>query len=145
MPAGTPGQIVRACLERLRLPGSPDRERLAHLMALREQHGFASFGAGLALPHARAPILLPVDAALVAWFRLDHPAPFFAAGFPLAALCLVVAPTLRAHLDLVSRLGQLVRNPAVAEMLQEAPPAEVPERLRRVESEAVALMPAAAD
>ena len=89
-------------------------ERLA-----RETLGSTGVGDGIAIPHVRNPVVLHVRPAVTLCF-LEHPVDFGALdGIPARALFLLVSPTTRAHLHLLSRLGAALHDAELKRLVRE--------------------------
>ena len=120
------GAIVRS----LALPSNTDRESLAQLLLAREALGSTAIGEGIAIPHVRRPILLNNSRPAISLCFLEKPVDFGAFdGQPVFAIFLLISPTARMHLHLLSRLSfalhdaqlkaALVRRAARGEILAE--------------------------
>jgi len=102
---------LRSVVEHLRLPEEVDRAFLLEMLLVREALESTGIGEGIAIPHARAPIVLHVDKPLVSLCFLEQPIDFGALdGQPVHALFTLISPTVRAHLHLLSRLSFALRN-----------------------------------
>ncbi len=96
------GAIVRS----LALPSNTDRESLAQLLLAREALGSTAIGEGIAIPHVRRPILLNSSSPAISLCFLEKPVDFGAFdGQPVFAIFLLISPTARMHLHLLSRLS----------------------------------------
>lgn len=113
-----PAATVREVMEKIvaKLPGAtpPVRQLLAQRLRLPEGISWAAVGGGLALPHLRTPVALGRDAGTLAILilrdalMLDEPAPD---AVPITRLLFFVAPSPRAHLELLGLLsGSLLRG-----------------------------------
>ncbi|HUC86155.1 MAG TPA: PTS sugar transporter subunit IIA [Candidatus Acidoferrales bacterium] len=99
-----------------KLPGAtpPVRKLLAQRLRLPEGVSWAAVGGGLALPHLRTPVALGRDAGIFAVvllrdaLALKEPVPD---DVPVTRLLFFVAPSPRAHLELLGQLSSaLVRG-----------------------------------
>jgi len=107
-----PAATVRDVLEKIvvRLPGAtpPVRQLLSQRLRLSEGISWAAVGGGLALPHLRTPVALGRDAGTFAILilrdalTLNEPVPD---QVPITRLLFFVAPSPRAHLELLSLLS----------------------------------------
>jgi len=108
---------VREVFERIvaRLPGAtpPVRQLLAQRLRQADGVSWAAVGGGLALPHLRTPVALGRDAGTFAILilsdalKLNEPVPD---SIPITRLLFFVAPSPRAHLELLGQLsGALIR------------------------------------
>ena len=131
---------LRALLQVLNLPPDVDRGFLLNHLIAREALASTGIGEGLAIPHVRNPIVLPVDEVVIALGFLEHPVDFGALdGKPVYALFLLVSPTIRMHLRSLSRLAfMLSREEVKATLSRQAPRDEILAAIRQVEQELVA-------
>ncbi|MEW6237628.1 MAG: PTS sugar transporter subunit IIA [Candidatus Omnitrophota bacterium] len=107
----TKRDVLRAVTERMPLPESVDREFLFEMIWSREQLGSTGFGKGIAIPHARRPIMLDAERSSMTVAFLKKPVDFHAAdGQPVSVLFLLVTSTIRLHLHLLARLGNALND-----------------------------------
>ena len=103
---------LRAVVEVLHLPQEVDRDYLLRVLLAREALGSTGVGSGIAIPHVRNPIVLHVPRASIALCFLENPIEFGAIdGQPVHTLFILVSPTVRAHLHMLSRLAYALRAP----------------------------------
>ena len=103
--------VLRSVVEDLRLPEEVDRKFLLEMLLAREALESTGIGEGIAIPHARTPIVLHVAKALVTLSFLEQPVDFGALdGQPVHALFTVISPTVKAHLHLLSRIAFALRD-----------------------------------
>jgi nitrogen PTS system EIIA component len=103
--------VLRSVVELLRLPDHVDREFLFQVLLARESLGSTGIGDGIAIPHARNPIVLNVDRPTITLCFLEDPVDFGALdGQPVTILFTLINPTVRAHLHLLSRLAFMLNN-----------------------------------
>lgn len=84
----------------------------------------APVGSGFALPHPRTRISLGREAGTVALILLRDPLPLAEAAVddvPITRLFFFLAPTPRAHLELLARLGRLLSSGAVQDLIRANP------------------------
>ena len=123
---GLPGEDAPAVLTAAvdRLPVAPEhRPTLLSRLLDREQLSSTGLGRGVALPHPRSPVPEAAPEPLVATFLLEHPVDFHAA--PVQTLFLVAAPTVKAHLHLMSHLAYCLRDEDFMTLLQTRPDRDV--------------------
>ena len=106
------------------LPGAtpPVREMLAQRMHAPDGITWAPVGGGLALPHLRTHITLGRGAGLLAVLFLLEPLPLQVPpedGEPVDRLLFFIAPSPRAHLELLSRLSAALTRHGLRELLRE--------------------------
>jgi len=111
--------VLRDVVARLPLPPDYDREFLIAVLEAREAMGSTGIGDGIAIPHARNPILLHVEQPLVALCLLRHPVEFDAVdGIPVHALFVVISPSVPVHLKILARLGLVLRDAELRRLLK---------------------------
>ncbi len=128
--------ILQAVVDLLPLPPEVDRSFLYQVLLSREALGSTGFGNGIAIPHPRNPIVLHVPRPAVAICFLEKPIDFEALdGKPVHTLCVLVSPSIRAHLHLLAVLAAVLHDPVVlAQLESRAPGAEILAQVERVES-----------
>ncbi len=96
------------------LPGAtpPVRQMLAQRLAAKGGVTLAPVGGGIALPHPSTRIALGRDAGTLALLLLREALPDAEApdGVPVSRLFFFIAPSPRAHLDLLGRLSRALRR-----------------------------------
>ncbi len=134
--------VLRGIIDVLSLPEEVDREFLYQVLLAREALGSTGIGGGIAIPHVRNPVILHLEQPAVTICFLKRPIDFQAIdGQPVHTLFLLITPTIRAHLHLLSRLGFVLRDKEVRAALgRQAPREELLELLARAEA---ALVPPA--
>jgi PTS system nitrogen regulatory IIA component len=135
--------VLRALVGAMPLPEEVDREFLLEIFLSREALGSTGIGGGLAIPHPRYPVVLPVPRPAITLAFLARPIPYGAAdGQPVHTLFALVSPTVRAHLRLLARLAFALRDQAFRAAVEaKAPPEAILAEARRLEG---ALQPPAA-
>lgn len=113
---GSCAEVVAAAVARLRLPDVVDRALVLEMIAARQAHGATAIGNGIAIPHARYPIVAAVPEPIAGLALLQTPVPFAAApdGRMVTALFVLLTPTIRAHLDLLATLAKALQGPLLA-------------------------------
>jgi PTS system nitrogen regulatory IIA component len=114
-----PSSVLRAVVDLLYLPEEVDREFLYQVLLARETLGSTGIGDGIAIPHVRNPVVLHVSKPTVTLCFLEKPIDFGAIdNLPVDILFTLISPSVRAHLHLLSRLGIVLRDPAVKSALR---------------------------
>jgi PTS system nitrogen regulatory IIA component len=128
--------VLAELVAHLKLPKGIDRESLLQILLAREQLGSTGIGEGIAIPHVRNPIVMRVPKPMLVLGLLAQAIDYGAIDRrPVHAVFLVVAPTTRAHLHMLSRLGFVLRDGRVRELLEARAPLErILEALQAVES-----------
>jgi len=107
---------LRSVVEVLPLPEEVDREFLLQVLLARESVGSTAIGDGIAIPHVRNPITLHVAQPIVALSFLENDIDFQAIdGRPVHTLFTIISPTIRAHLNLLSKLAYGLKGSPFAE------------------------------
>jgi PTS system nitrogen regulatory IIA component len=128
---------LRSVVEIVRLPDEVNREFLFQVLLAREQLASTSIGDGIAIPHARNPVVLHVDKPLVALCFLERPIDFGALDErPVHALFTLISPSVRAHLQLLARLSFALRDPEFKGLVMaQAGRDELMKSIRRISAE----------
>lgn len=116
----TSATVLENVVSHLRLPEEVDRNYLLESLHAREELASTAIGNGIAIPHPRNPGLLNVLRSTVTLCFLEQPVEFYSLdGQPVTTLLLIIAPNLRAHLHLLSRLGFALQSPAFRQVLND--------------------------
>ena len=131
----TRDEALRQVVALMRLPEEVDREYLYLMLLARETLGSTGVGDGIAIPHVRNPLVLHVPAAATLCF-LEQPVDFGSLdGMPVRALFLLVSPTTRAHLHLLSRLSAALHDSKLKRLIRDqAGRSEILAAVERVEA-----------
>jgi len=134
---------LKDIVDRLPLPTGANREFLWRMIVAREKEGTTALGKGIAIPHARHPILLGVDQALLSLcflktsLALDTPD-----GKPVSALFVMVTSNLQSHLHYLGRLGHVLHDEEWLRLIQtQGTDDEIFSRLEAVEEAIPAMTP----
>jgi PTS system nitrogen regulatory IIA component len=77
----------------------------------RESLGSTGIGDGIAIPHVRNPVVLHVSKPSMTLCFLEQTINFGAIdGQPVGTLFMLISPTVRAHLHMLSRLSFILQN-----------------------------------
>jgi PTS system nitrogen regulatory IIA component len=109
------------------LPGAtpPVRQLLGKRLRAKSGVTMAPVGGGFALPHPSARITLGRDSGTVALLFLRDALPpeeVSPDGAPVNRLCFFIAPSPRAHLDLLGRLSRGLAHEPLRQLLLDAAP-----------------------
>lgn len=123
------------------LPGIPqgvDRKLLHQLLMGREALTSTGIGGGIAIPHPRDPLVVHVQEPVVLVSFLSHPIDYRAVdGAPVRVLFTILSPTVRVHLQLLSRLSYALHDPDLSRLLDSTgAPEPILDRLAALESRA---------
>jgi nitrogen PTS system EIIA component len=127
--------VLQAVVEKMSLPEGFDRTGLCELFLARESAGSTAIGDGIAIPHPRYPVVLPVGHPTLTLCFLNPPVDFGAPdGQPVDTLFLLVSPTIRAHLGMLARIACAIRDERLrAALKRRGSRAEILKELSRVE------------
>jgi PTS system nitrogen regulatory IIA component len=128
-------QVLKDVVERMPLPADFDRGVLLELFLAREAAGSTGVGDGIAIPHPRHPVVLPVGRPTLTLCFLEPPVDFGAPDRqPVHVLLVLVSPTIRAHLRMLARVACALRDERLRAVLKRRGTAtEILCELRRVE------------
>jgi len=129
-------RALRALVRVLPLPESIDRELLFQLFIAREASASTAIGGGIAMPHARNPLILRVERPLVALCYLARPVDFAAMdGKPVQLFFSLICPTMRSHLQVLSRLSFALHDAKFKDaVMRQASRDEILGEARRIEA-----------
>ena len=98
------------------------KDALKSTLLEREALVSTGIGHGIALPHPRQPRDWGLGHAAVGVFFPEQPVDFQALdGEPVFVLFVLLCPTVKGHLKMLSRVSHLVRNPELREFLRGVP------------------------
>jgi PTS system nitrogen regulatory IIA component len=118
--------VLRAVVEILQLPKEVNREFLLQVILAREELGSTGIGEGVAIPHARNPIVLNIPYAVISLCFLKEPIAFGAIdGKPVNCLFTLISPTVRTHLKMLSQLAFALKDMGVKDALLRQSPQEI--------------------
>jgi PTS system nitrogen regulatory IIA component len=111
--------VLRAVVERLSLPNDMDADYFYQLFMAREALSSTGIGNGIAVPHARNPVVLHLTQPAIAISFLERPVDFGALdGQPVYVLFTLLSPNTRVHLQILSRLAFVLRDAAFQALLE---------------------------
>ncbi|MFA5138563.1 MAG: PTS sugar transporter subunit IIA [Elusimicrobiota bacterium] len=133
---GDKKSALRSLVEALPLPQGTDRDFLFTVLAAREDLASTGIGDGIAIPHVRNPIVLQVPRPIVTLCFMEKPVDFGALdGKPVHCLFALVSPTVRGHLQLLSRLAYTLSDKGFKAVLRKQGSTEqIFAELKRVET-----------
>jgi PTS system nitrogen regulatory IIA component len=110
--------LLCAVVELLPLPEGTDRAFVAQMLLARENLGSTAVGGGVAIPHPRFPVILPPSPDTLSLCFLDEGVDFGALdGQEVRTLFVLISPTVKNHLRLLSRLAFALQDPALRDLL----------------------------
>jgi PTS system nitrogen regulatory IIA component len=128
--------VLRSVVRMVQLPEKVDREFLLKVILAREELGSTAIGDGIAIPHARNPLVFNIPFTVISLCFLEDVIDFGAIdGKPVYCLFTLITPTVRIHLQMLSQLAFVLQDPQVKELLAaQASREEILQEFRRVES-----------
>jgi PTS system nitrogen regulatory IIA component len=118
--------VLRSMVEALPFPTSIDRDTVTEIILAREHMGTTAIGGGVAIPHARHPIILQeVQSPKITLCFLDQKVDFGAPdGQAVQTLFWLVCPSIRSHAHMLARLASLVQDKGFQNLLSRRPSVE---------------------
>lgn len=111
--------LLSSVIDLLNLPDDVRKEDLLDAMVIREELGSTGFGDGIAIPHARYPVVTHIPNAIVSICFLEKPVDYGAIdGKPVNCLFTLISPTVRSHIKMLSRIAYALKNPDVKKALE---------------------------
>jgi PTS system nitrogen regulatory IIA component len=111
VPGSDVATVLTNIVAGLPLPPEFDREGLIQLLLAREATGTTAVGDGIAIPHTRHPMIVPVERPILRICYLAEPLDFGAPDrAPVHTLFVLLSPTIRSHLRLLSSIAQALRD-----------------------------------
>ncbi|OGX08879.1 MAG: hypothetical protein A2Z88_10015 [Omnitrophica WOR_2 bacterium GWA2_47_8] len=136
IPGDKKEDVLRAVVDVLPLPPKQSRESLWQMLIAREKIMSTAIGNGVAIPHARNPVVLHINDPSITVCFLKNPVDFKAIdGLPVFVLFTLLSPSVKKHLAILSRLAFCLQNAKLQECLRrKAPPEEILAEIRILES-----------
>jgi len=117
--------VFQAAVERIEAIPAADKTRLVEKLVERETLTSTGIGKGVAIPHPREPESLGIQTSAVAACFLADPVEFQALdGRPVTIMFILLSPSVRRHLQILSRLSFCLRQEAFVTFLKKPPEAE---------------------
>lgn len=112
--------VLNNVVSMLPLPNEVNRDFLYQVLLTRESMGSTGIGDGIAIPHARNPIVQHIPQPMISLCFLEEPIDFKAIdGKPVHTLFMIVSPSSKAHLQLLSRLSFCLRKAELMKLIKE--------------------------
>ena len=117
-----PRTVLLKALEDMPLPEDFRREHLVQLLMARQSVGTTGVGDGIAIPHARYPVLLAMPKPAIRLCLISEPIAFDAPdGKPVDTLFILVCSTVHEHLRLLAKLAGVLRDANFRRFLRTKP------------------------
>jgi PTS system nitrogen regulatory IIA component len=122
---GDKPSVLRNVVDSMPLGNGADRELLLELFLAREAVGSTAVGDGIAIPHPRHPLILPVNRPLLSVCFLAQPIDF-GSKLPehVHTLLVLICPTIQTHLRLLARVAHLLNQESTRSLLKRRAVAE---------------------
>lgn len=110
--------LLKFVIGLLNLPDDVKKENLLEAMLVREELGSTGFGEGIAIPHARYPVVTYIPSPIVSISFLEQLVDYGSIDSkPVNCLFTVISPTVRSHLEILSRIAYVLKNTDVKDAL----------------------------
>lgn len=120
----TPDEALRTAVDRITFLSSDCRRELLKKLMARERLASTGIGNGIAIPHPREPLSDPPEAPVITTFFIDKPITYNAIDDqPVFVLFLLINPTVKLHLHMLSRLSYCIRDRSFVDFLARHPEA----------------------
>jgi len=117
--------VFQAAVERIKAIPAADKPRLVQKLEERETLTSTGIGKGVAIPHPREPESLGIQISAVAACFLANPVEFQALdGRPVTIMFILLSPSVRRHLQILSRLSFCLRQETFITFLHKTPEAD---------------------
>ena len=118
VPGVNKDEVFHSVVDNIPLPDGCPADLLLELFLAREASGSTAVGNGVAIPHPRHPVVLPVGKPLLSLCFLAQPIEFGAAnGEPVRTLFVLLSPTVKTHLQMLARIAVLLRDDHFGQIL----------------------------
>ncbi len=111
--------VLQSVVGITQLPEKFDKEFLLKVILAREELGSTAIGDGIAIPHARNPLVFNIPFTVISLCFLEHAIDFGAIdGKPVCCLFTLITPTVRIHLQMLSQLAFILQDVNVKKLLE---------------------------
>jgi len=108
----TISETLTAVTQQLTVLDESDRELLLQFLLARESLGSTAIGNGISIPHPRNPIITHIPSPIIELCFLENPIDYKAIdGIPVDTLFLLISPTVKDHLNMLSCIAFALRDP----------------------------------
>lgn len=134
VPGSDVQSVMAAVAHLLPLRSAKDKALAARALSHREGLGSTGIGDGVALPHARGPLIFPVERPLLVLCFLARPVSFNAPdGKPVQIVWALLSPTVRDHLALLAKISGALRDAIFREaLIRKSPASRILARLKEI-------------
>jgi len=118
------GAVLRSAVACIDFLSADTQDELFEKLIEREQLASTGIGNGIAIPHPRDPLSQPPETPVITTCFLEKPIDFNAIDDqPVSVFFLLISPTVKHHLHLLSRLSFCIRDKAFVAFLRAHPDA----------------------
>jgi PTS system nitrogen regulatory IIA component len=122
---GDPDEVLQTAVDRIAFLSTDSRKELFGKLIERERLASTGIGNGIAIPHPREPLSHPPAEPFITTCFLEQPIKFNAIDdHPVFVLFLLISPTVKLHLHMLSRLSYCIRDRSFVDFLTTHPDAE---------------------
>lgn len=115
-----PEEVLKSIVDLLPLPQGLNKKSLWQMLIAREKIMSTAIGHGIAIPHVRNPVVLHMEYPSVTLCFLKKPVDFKALdGQPVFILFTLLSPSVKKHLETLSRLAFCLQNEKLQKFLHE--------------------------
>ena len=119
-----PEGVLRSAVDHITFLSVDSRQELLEKLMAREQLASTGIGNGIAIPHPREPLSAPPEKPIIATFFLEAPIDYHAIDDrPVFVLFMLINPTVKMHLHMLSRLSYCIRDRSFVDFLTTHPDA----------------------
>ena len=116
--------VLRSAVDCIDFLSEDSRDELFEKLIEREQLASTGIGNGIAIPHPRDPLSQPPEMPVIATCFMEKPVHFNAIDDqPVSVFFVLISPTVKHHLHLLSRLSFCIRDKAFVAFLRAHPDA----------------------
>jgi PTS system nitrogen regulatory IIA component len=117
--------VLTAAISRMPFVQTDTKEKLVRRLIAREELSSTGIGKGVAIPHPRTPLTDAINMATITTCFLKNPVEFDAVDdLPVFVMFLILSPSVKLHLHLLSRLAYCLRSDPFADFLKTTPEAK---------------------
>lgn len=125
-------EILESAVEKISFLDKDSRRELFEKLMEREEMTSTGIGKGVAIPHPRTPLEETMEEPAIVTCFPERPVDYKALDdLPVFVLFILLSPSVKIHLHLLSRLAYCVRDDSFVEFLRDRPESE--ELLAKVE------------
>ena len=136
VPGDNREEVLKSIVDILPLPSKLNRKSLWQKLIAREKMMATALGNGIAIPHVRNPVVLNIEQPSISLCFLKKTVDFKAIdGKPVFILFILLSPSVKSHLTLLSRLAYCLQSTKLQGYLQaKATQEEILAEIRILES-----------